>query len=115
MSLNLSSSFSAMGSAGHHIYSAGHGVGKITEHGHVLDAHGRRMGSIGHDGTMRDRSGHKIGRVDEHGKVYDRSSSHAQVFSHGSGIYDHSGHQIGSSSGGSLGGAAMLMLLNKKD
>jgi len=102
-----------MGAAGHHIYSGGHKFGKITEHGHVLDAFGHKLGSIGHDGIMRDRVGHKIGRIGDDGKVYNKWSSHAQVFTSGHDILDHNGKHLGTSSGGSLGGAAMLLLLNK--
>lgn len=114
MPLDLSSAFSSMGSAGHHIYSGGHAIGKVTGHGHVLDSAGHKMGSIGHDGVMRDRAGHKIGRIGEDGKIYNKWSSHAQMFTSGHEIIDqHTGREIGTTSGGSLGGAAMLMMLNK--
>lgn len=113
MSLDLSSAFSSMGSSGHHIYSHSHALGKITEHGHVLDATGHKVGSIGHDGIVRDRAHHKVGRIDSDGKVHAKWSSHAQFFTSGHEILDHAGREVGHSSAGSLGGAAMLLMLNK--
>lgn len=113
MPLDLSSAFSSMGAAGHHIYSHGHVAGKITEHGHVLDKTGRKVGTISHDGTLWDRAHHRVGHVGVDGKVYNKWSSHAQVMTSGDTILDHSGKTIGHSSGGSLGGAAMLLMLNK--
>lgn len=114
MSLDLSSAFSSMGSSGHHIYGHGaHAIGKITEHGHVLDGMGRKVGSIEHNGTIRDRAHHVIGKIGEDGKVYNKWSSHAQMFNSGDDIIGHDGKHLGHSSGGSLGGAAMLLMLNK--
>lgn len=97
----------------HHVYVGGHAMGKISAGGHIYDKLGHKVGSIERNGTVRDHFGHKVGKIGEHGAVYDKWSSHAQFHTEGKVIRDHHGKVVAQSSGGSLGGAAMLLMLNK--